>query len=361
MELLDLDAARAAVMGGLLLGAGGGGLEEGFSAAETVLGLGQPHLASLDELDDEAGIVISTSVGAPSAARPVLGPSHRVRAMELLREVTSASQTPIRATMASHPGAWIVETWVHAALDPQLVVADAAANGRGHPTVKMGGLGLASRRDVVVHQAAAGGEEANGYLEVVAKGSTEQTANVLRTAAVEAGGLIAACRGPFSAWFCREAAAPGAVTTSIRVGKAMLEAAGNGADAVAGAVIAALGGRFLGKGRVRRHDSRLVDGFDVGEVLVDASEGELDIAICNEYLCADLGGERVASFPDLIVLLSGVDGLPVPAARIEAGSEVIVLAVERHHLPLGAGVRDPSVYAEVERMTGRELARYAFA
>ena len=69
VQLLDLDAARAAVMGGLLLGAGGGGLEEGLSAAKAVLDLGRPRLASLDELDDEAGVaVISTSVGAPSAA-----------------------------------------------------------------------------------------------------------------------------------------------------------------------------------------------------------------------------------------------------------------------------------------------------
>lgn len=138
MELLDLDDARAAVMGGLLLGAGGGGLKEGLSAAKAVFDLGRPRLASLDELDDDAGVVISTSVGAPSATRSSLGSRHRVRALELLRQAVTASGAEIRATMASHPGAWIAETWVHAALDPELVVADAAANGRGHPTVKMG-------------------------------------------------------------------------------------------------------------------------------------------------------------------------------------------------------------------------------
>ena len=216
--------------------------------------------------------------------------------------------------MASHPGAWIAETWVHAALDPTLVVADAAANGRGHPTVKMGGLGLAGRPDVVVSQAGAGGGGARGHLEVVAQGSTAQSSNVLRCAAVEAGGLIAACRGPFSVRFCREAAAPGAVTISIALGRAMLEAASRGVGAMADAVTGSLGGRVLAEGAVRLHESRLVDGFDVGQLLVDTSEGELEIAICNEFLSADLGGERVASFPDLIALLSCADGMPVPAA-----------------------------------------------
>jgi DUF917 family protein len=263
--------------------------------------------------------------------------------------------------MASHPGAWIAETWVHAALDPTLFVADAAANGRGHPTVKMGGLGLAGRLDVAVHQAAVGGDETKGYLEVVARGPTQLTANVMRSAAVQAGGLIASCRGPFSVGFCREAAAAGAVSTSIAVGRAMLEAQGKGVAAMAEAVLGSLGGRVLVEGLVRRHESTLVDGFDIGQLEIDAPEGELEIGICNEFLCADLAGERVASFPDLIVLLSSSDGMPVPAARVETGSRVVVLVVERDYLPLGAGVRDPSVYPEVERMIGRELARYALA
>ncbi|HLN05806.1 MAG TPA: DUF917 family protein [Acidimicrobiales bacterium] len=358
MELLDLDAARSAVMGGLLLGAGGGGLEEGLSAAKAVLELGQPRLALLEELDDDAGVVISTSVGAPSATRSVVGLGNRIRALELLRAATAGSDISIRATMASHPGAWIAETWAHAALDPALVVADAAANGRGHPTVKMGGLGLAGLPEVIF-QAAVGGDDVNGHLEVVVQGSTRQTANVLRSAAIEAGGLIASCRGPFSARFCRQAAAPGAVTTSITVGRAMLDAQGKGVDAMAEAVLGSLGGRILAEGGVRVHESRLVDGFDVGQLLIDTTEGELGIAICNEFLCADLARERVATFPDLIVLLSALDGLPVPAARVEPGSRVVVLVVDRDLLPLGAGVRDPSVYPEVERMLGRELARYA--
>ena len=194
-----------------------------------------------------------------------------------------------------------------------LVVADAAANGRGHPTVKMGGLGLAGRLDVVVLSGGGWRRRGEGLSRGRGTGPTQLTANVMRGAAVEAGGLIAACRGPFSVGFCREAAAAGAVSTSITLGRAMLEAEGRG-----------VGRHGRGRARIPRGQGArggtravatrvaLVDGFDVGQLVIDATEGALEIAICNEFLCADLAGERVASFPDLIVLLSCSDGMPRP-------------------------------------------------
>lgn len=360
MELLDLDAARAAVWGGLVLGAGGGGLEEGLASAEAVLRLGRPRLASLEELDARAGLVISTSVGAPGADRGLVQPSHRVRAMASLRSSLPPGEPPVVGTMSSHPGAWIAETWVHAALDSRLVVADAAANGRGHPTVEMGGLGLAGRADVLVTQAAVGGATTGPTLEVVASGPTNQVASVVRAAAVEVGGLIAACRGVYSVGFCREAAAGGAVSLSIAVGRSVLDALGRGPDAMVEALGRALGATVLAEGRVRRHTTDQRGGFDVGTLVVEGPGAPTEVAICNEFLTAERAGERLASFPDLVVVLDGDDGRPVPARGSEPGTPVVVLAAGRERIPLGAGVRDRSVYRQVEDMVGRPLADYAF-
>jgi len=359
MELLDLDAARAAVWGGLVLGAGGGGLEEGLASAEAVLRLGRPKLANLEELDADAGVVISTSVGAPGADRGLVQPSRRVRAMSLLRESLPAGGPAVVGTMSSHPGAWIAETWIHAALDSRLVVVDAAANGRGHPTVEMGGLGLAGRRDVAITQAAVGGTEAGPALEVVAYGPTNQVASVVRSAAVEVGGLIAACRGVFSVGFCREAAAGGAVSLSITVGRSVLDALGGGPDAMVEALRRTLGAVVLAEGLVRLHSTERRGGFDVGTLVVDGPGEPTEVAICNEFLTAERAGERIASFPDLVVVLDGIEGHPIPARGSEPGTPVIVLAAARGQIPLGAGVRDRSVYREVEDMVGRPLADYA--
>jgi DUF917 family protein len=159
--------------------------------------------------------------------------------------------------------------------------------------------------------------------------------------------------------FCREAAAVGAVTTSITLGRNVLDARPAGAGAVVDAVVETLHGQLIAEGVVTTHESTFVEGFDVGRLVLDAAEGHVEIGICNEFLYAEVAGHRVASFPDLIVLLDATDGLPVPAARLEEGARLLAVAVARDRIPLGAGVRDPTVYGEIERLTGADLARYA--
>ncbi len=361
MRTLDWDAARAAAWGGLVFGAGGGGLEDGLRSAEAVFTLGRPVLATLDELADDDGILVTTSVGAPGQTRQVVWPRDGLRAVELAREAW-AGPGRIVGIMTSHPGAFTPGSWLPAAVDPGLVVVDCAANGRGHPTVKMGGMGLAGRGDVRVIQAAAGGLAEEGrYLEVVVRGSMAAGATLLHHASDEAGGSVAACRGPFSAAFCREAGAVGAITACIRLGEAMLDARGKGGAAAISAVVDTLGGRELGRGRLTRHELARVGSWEVGRLDVDTGGAGLEVTVCNEYMAVERGGERVATFPDLIVILSPDDGMPLAAARLEPGDDVVVVVVPASRIPLGAGVRDAAVYAEVERMIGKELASYALA
>jgi uncharacterized protein len=73
----------------------------------------------------------------------------------------------------------------------------------------------------------------------------------------------------------------------------------------------------------------------------------------------EAAGERLATFPDVITTLSARDGRPVSIADIEEGEEVAVLAVDKSRVPLGAGVKEPSVYPEVEEMLGKPLAERA--
>jgi DUF917 family protein len=360
MRKLDMDAARAAAMGGLVFGAGGGGLERGLRAAEAVFQLGQPVLATLDELRDDDQIIVTTGVGAPGQTKQLVWPKDSLRAIELVREAWDGR--PIVGVMSSHPGAFTPASWLSAALDPSLVVVDCATNGRGHPTVHMGGMGLAGRKDVQIIQAGAGGvAEEEGYIELVARGPLGAVASVLHHASSEAGGSLAACRGPFSVAFCREAAAVGAVSACIRLGEAMLAAEGKGAEAMIAAVVETLGGRELGRGRLVQHQLEPKGNWAVGRLLVDAGGAPLEISVCNEYMAVERGDERLTTFPDLIVTLSPRDGMPSAAARMEVGEDVAVVAVPASKIPLGAGVRDASVYTEVQEMIGKDLVSYALA
>lgn len=356
MRELDRQAVEAAVAGGSVLAAGGGGwVEHGYLVGRTAVSYGTPRLATLDEVAGDATIVTVSAIGAPAARDWEMRPSDYVRALRLLSE---ALEQPVVGTITAQNGSSTTcNGWIQSAVLGTLVI-DAAGDGRAHPTGKMGSLGLAADPDYRTVQAAAGGNRSQDrYLEVVTRGTVRHTANVLRTAAVASGGFIAAARNPLPAAYVREHGAVGAISFALRLGEAILAAGPKGPEAVADAITSILGGRILGRGTVRHKQLRTEGGFDIGTLEV----AELELGFVNEYMTAEATGERLATFPDVITTLSAVDGRPVSIADIRDGDEVAVLAVDKTQVPLGAGVREPSVYPEVEDLLGKPLAHHALA
>jgi len=353
---LDLPAVEAAVAGGSVLAAGGGGwVPHGHLVGRTAVSYGTPRLATLDEVADDALVVTVSAIGSPAAVGWEMRPADYVRALRL---VMDQLDEPVVGTITAQNGSSTTcNGWVQSAVLGTLVL-DAAGDGRAHPTGKMGSFGLAADPRHRTVQAAAGGNRAQDrYLEVVARGTVRSCANVLRTAAVESGGFIAAARNPLPAAQVREHGAVGAISFALRLGDAMLAAAERGGEAVVAAVLDTLGGRLLARGRVRGKELRTENAFDVGALQVE----EIALGFVNEYLTAESAGERLATFPDVLTTLSLHSGLPVSIADIADGDEVAVLHVPKAQVPLGAGVREPSVYPEVEAMLGQPLVEYALA
>ena len=309
----------------------------------------------LDELDDDALVATVTAIGAPAAEGWEMRPADYVRALSLLRDALDA---PVVGTITAQNGSSTTcNGWVQSAVLGTVVV-DAAGDGRAHPTGKMGSMGLTARPEHRTVQAAAGGNRAAGrYLEVIAHGTVAHTAAVLRRAADESGGFIAAARNPLPVSYLREHAAVGAISFALRLGEAMLAAEPDGGEAVIATILDTLGGRELARGTVRRKALRYDGAFDIGSLSVD----EVELGLVNEYLTAEAGGERLATFPDVLTTLSCATGRPVSIADVRDGDEVVVLHVEKSRVPLGAGVRDPSVYPEVEAMLGKPLAEHALS
>src|SRR4029077_864709 len=161
------------------------------------------------------------------------------------RRLIERLHTPPVGVICGHvPGfnAWLVA----AALGLDYI--DAASNGRGHPTVKMGGMGLASRLDLSITQIASSGSKAEkSEFAIVAEGDIVRTSNVMRQAAVINGGLIYAARGPLTAGFIRENGAAGAITFQIELGRVMCKVPGP--DRIR-ATVDYLGGELLVTGGV---------------------------------------------------------------------------------------------------------------
>ena len=102
---------------------------------------------------------------------------------------------------------------------------------------------------------------------------------------------------------------------------------------------------------------RTENAFDIGTLSVE----DVELGFVNEYLTAESGGERLATFPDVLATLSVATGRIISIADVRDGDEVVVLHVPKARVPLGDGVREPSVYPEVEAMLGKPLAQYALA
>jgi uncharacterized protein len=356
MRELDRHAVDAAVAGGSVLAAGGGGwVKHGYLVGHTAVSYGAPRLATLDEIAGDAPIATVSAIGAPAARDWEMRPGDYVRALRLLLD---ALGEPVVGTITAQNGSSTTcNGWMQSAVLGTLVI-DAAGDGRAHPTGKMGSMGLAADPGYQTVQAAAGGNRAQDrYLEVVARGTVRHTAEVLRTAAVASGGFIAAARNPLPASYVREHGAVGAISFALELGEAMLVAEAAGAAAVIEAVTDSLGGRIAGRGVVHEKRLRTEGGFDIGTLHV----GELELGFVNEYMTVESSGERLSTFPDVITTLRARDGRPVSIADISDGDEVAVLAVDKSRVPLGAGVKEPSVYPEVEEMLGKTLAEQALA
>jgi uncharacterized protein len=350
----DANTFEAALVAGLFLSAGGSGMKGSKrhrEMGERALAAGTVEIVSIDELADEDAIIVATGVGAPGGTGHSVTPDDSIESARML--IGRLGRQPAGVIPGHAPG---LNAWLQAAVLGMPVI-DAAANGRGHPTVKMGGMGLASRPDMKITQAGCG-NKGDDRVSVIVEGNLIKTSNIMHGVAAQAGGLIYATRGPLTAAYVRQYGAPGAITFQIELGEAML-AAGRDGERAAKAAAGFMRGRVLATGKVIENTVGYGGGFDAGYVKVGGSEGDVVLHSYNEYMAADLDGRRIATFPDMIGTLDPQTGEPVSITDLAAGSEAVVVIASKRNFPVGPGALDPAVYPEVEEKMGIELLRYA--
>ncbi len=360
MRTLTAADVPAAVTGGSVLAAGGGGwVDHGYLVGETATRVGEPRLAGIDEIPDDGIIVTVTAIGSPAAPHWQMLPIDYVRALQLL---VDALGRPVAGVITAQNGSsTTLNGWMQSAV-LGIPVVDAAGNGRAQPTGKFGSMGLLDKPGYETIQTAAGGNRAQGrYMEVTVRGRVARADDTLRAVSLQSGGFIAAARNPIPASYVREHAAVGAISYAMRLGEAMLAVQQDGPAAVIDAVVRATKGRVLGRGAVRNARVETRDSFDFARFQVEDAAGTLVLHAMNEYMAIERNGERLATFPDLICTLSLETGLPVSVAQMQEGQEVAVVANSKADLPVGTGARLAGAYFEVEAALGIELRRFALA
>jgi DUF917 family protein len=354
MMEIDEEIVEFARLGGALLGGGGGGsMEEGKIIGEMAVRIGTPFLVNVEDLRDEATIATVSAVGAPAAKEAHAKPIDYVRAIKILE----AHDIHVDGIITCENGGLAtLNGWFQSAV-LNIPVVDAPANGRAHPMGIMGSMGLHAVEGYVSKQAGVGGSSEKGRrFEIYVSGPLDRVAKIIRQMADLAGGLVAVARNPISAKYVREKAAVGAITQAIELGRIMTEATSG--DDMVERILQHMGGTKIGEGVVQDVKLETKGGFDIGGVKVKAERKEFELTFWNEYMCVEKEGSRLATFPDLIATVGFGTKRPLTTAEIEKGQRVVILHVPKKNLNLGAGMRDPKLFEEVERVTGKEIIRY---
>lgn len=354
--VLTHDIVEAAVVGGSLLGGGGGGsMEEGRKMANLAVSLAPVELVDIEDLDDGAKVINVAAVGAPSAKDAYAQPIHYIKAMKLLQKFADIKISGIISNEMG--GMATVNGWLQACI-MGLPVVDAPCNGRAHPTGIMGAMGLHRKNGYKSIQAAVGGCEKKGTIvETIAMGSIENASSLVRSAAVKAGGLVSVARNPVTIEYAKENAALGAVKQAIDLGRAVLSKKTKGAVAMAEEACEFLNGEMVYRGEIKDLFLECSGGFDVGKVIM---HDDFEVTFWNEYMTLEKSGERLASFPDLIMTFDAETGLPVTSAEIEKGQKIVLIKVNKEHLKLGSGMRASELFEACEKAVGKSIIEYVF-
>ena len=360
-RILGLQDVEAAIRGGSVFAAGGGGwAEHGRMLGTAAVSIGHPELVSMDEVPDDAWIATAAAIGAPAGTTQwqMLGVDY-VKAVEMLQD---ALGEPVYGLMIGQNGmSSTMNAWLPGALLGTKVV-DAVGDIRAHPTGDMGSIGMAGSPEATIQVAVGGHRDSHSYIELVVRGATAKISPILRKAADMSGGFIASCRNPARASYVKKNAALGGISRALELGRAIMAAEAGGGEAVIDAICRTTSGTILGKGTVTRKAVNYTEAaFDIGTLTIRCGQRDLVLHVMNEYMAVESGdGDRLATFPDVITTL-GSDGRPMSVGHIQEGNELSVFHIAKAHLPLSSSVKDPAVYPVCEAALGIPIARYALA
>lgn len=357
----DMSTAKAAVLGGCLLGGGGGGSkDQGFALGELAIQVGQPKIVDIDSLQCDDKLLTVALVGSPASPGAFVKPIHYLRSVELMRE---GLKQDVSGFITNENGAVAtVNGWFQSAVTG-IPVVDAPCNGRAHPTGSMGSMGLDRLKDYVSLQCFAGGGSSQSYAEGIVRSSLDVASGLVRQASISAGGFVSVARNPIEVLYVKEHGAPGAIRQAIEVGQVIMDNMAGGGVKVAEACADLLRGHILLTGEVTKVRLDIDGGFDVGEVVVEDSNNILKMAFWNEYMTVDkvVNGkslERVATFPDLIATVDRETGMPLTTAEIEKGQNVVVLIVPKAALNLSSTMNRKDLMQQIETIIGEAIIDY---
>lgn len=329
IDKITLDHLDDLALGAVFLATGGGGdpYVPKLITAEAIKSFGPVALLSPQDVADDAFVVTVGSVGAPTVSLELL-PSVQ-EAAETLKAFEKFVGRKIDAVASFEIGGGNSVIPICAAAAAGLPVVDGDGMGRALPEAQMMSYPIGGVMPTPALAYDYAGNQATFQTD-----TTETYERHIRAFSMAAGGMITAAEHGMTGRQLKDTIIPGTVSFSVRLGQLLREKRGQApdleqplkalfADSIYGDC------RMIFAGKITDKVTRIIGGYDVGEVTIEdftAQQDNLVINIKNEYLLAKQGERIRASVPDLITIVDFETGTPINAERLRYGQRVAVFA-----------------------------------
>ncbi|MFF2327326.1 MULTISPECIES: DUF917 domain-containing protein [unclassified Streptomyces] len=335
------DLARGAAV----LGTGGGGdpFVGRLLAQQALAQHGPVTLLDVDEIDDDAVVIPTAFMGAPTVMLEKLPSGDEVlRALRAIEELIGREATH---TVSLEAGGLNSMTPFVAAAEAGVPLIDADGMGRAFPELQML---LPTLGGIQASPMAIADERGNAV--TLRTDDNAWAERLARAATIEMGCSAAVSLYVLTGRQVKEFMVPGTLSLCEKVGRAIREAREGHSDPV-GAATGVLGGRRVFSGKISDVQRTTRGGFARGHAVL-AGLGEdtgsvLELSFQNENLVATRDGEVVVSVPDLICVLDTDTGEPVTTETLRYGLRVSVLGVPcdpRWRSPEGLALAGPAYF-----------------
>ena len=318
MRKIGETALRDIVNGATLLGAGGGGSpKSGLDIVEkTVKASKEITLVKLEEVPDKSTVCVVAGMGSPEVVLKEGWRGEDVPAFERLEKIMGKK---IDYVIPIETGGGNSITPIHTAAVKGLPVIDGDGVGRAIPELEMTMFYI---HNIPIAPLALADPKGNSaVLYPTDAYMAEKMARAITTSFGMAAGL--ACH-VMTGKQVKEAAIPDTLSLAEDVGRAIRESREKEKDPVK-AVINAIDGFEIARGKVEKKTVEVKGGFDFGKVYV----GNIRVDYKNENMIAWKKEKPIAIAPDYVCWMT-THGQPLTNADLKEGLELAVIGKKAH-------------------------------
>ncbi|MBV7338859.1 DUF917 domain-containing protein [Chloroflexi bacterium TSY] len=325
MRRIHAENMEDLAIGAAVLGTGGGGdpYIGKLMAIEAINNYGPVQLLDVSELDDDALVVPSAMMGAPTVMVEKMPSGEEIiHAFKSLEEYLGRK---IDATVSIEAGGLNSTTPFSVAAQLGIPLVDADGMGRAFPEIQMVTCTLYG---VDATPMAMADEKGNSL--IINTINNHWTETFARSATMEMGATAMIALYAMTGKQLKEGMIPGTLTLAETIGRSIREAREKN-EAPIQKVLELTNGYEVFRGKIVDVQRQTVAGFAKGEATFSGVEGysgsQMTLNFQNEHLVAIQDGEIVVSTPDLITVLDAETGEPITTEGLRYGFRVVVLGM----------------------------------